>query len=67
MNTLEYYNTQINLLQTERNAITKTGSITPVQGLRLIEIDEELQLWFKYYDLFMKLQLSSQPSVQSSS
>ena len=67
MNTLEYYDSKINLLQKERNAITKTGDITPEQGLRLIEIDEELQMWFKYQELFMKLQLSSQPSVQLSS
>jgi len=67
MNTLEYYDSKINLLQGERNAITKTGHITPEQGLRLIEIDEELKLWFKYQDLFMKLEPSSQPAARPSS
>ena len=68
MDTLAYYNKEIRLLEIERNAITKTGSISPEQGLRLDAIDLELRLWFKYIDIILTVpQTPSQPSSLESS
>jgi len=64
---LNYYNKQIRVLETERNSITKIGHITTAQGLRLTEIDSELNIYFKYIDALTFEKPSLQSFAQSSS